>query len=55
MRRACLINIIRNTDIACAVRPVAVEHHLTMADTRDALIALQVPEAAEIAVLVGTP
>ena len=55
MRHTLLKEIIRDCDIASAIRPVVRQRHLTRAETREALIALQVPRAAEIASLVTTP
>ena len=54
MRQTALAEIIRDTDIVSAIRPVILQRHLTLAETRDALIALHVPRAAEIASLVTT-
>ena len=55
MRQTALAEIIRDTDIVSAIRPVVVQRHLTLAETRDALITLHVPRAAQIAALVTTP
>ncbi len=55
MRHTRLGEIIRDANIACAIRPVVLQRHLTIAETRDALIALHVPRAAEIASLVTAP
>lgn len=55
MRQTRLTEIIRDADIACAIRPVVVQRHLTRAETCDALAALHVPRAAEIAALVTAP
>ena len=55
MRHTRLAEIIRDTDIVCAIRPVVLQRHLTRTQTTEALIALQVPRAAEIATLVTTP
>ena len=52
MRHTCLTEIIRDSNIAFAIRPVVDQRRLTHAETRDALIALEVPRAAEIATLV---
>ena len=54
MRHSLLKQIIRDSDIAFVIQPVVRQRHLTHAETRDALIALQVPRAAEIASLVTT-
>jgi hypothetical protein len=55
MRHTLLAEIIRDTDIACAIRPVVLQRQLSRAETRDALIALHVPRAAEIASMVTAP
>ena len=52
MRHTVLKEIIRDSDIARAIQPVVLHHHLTRAETCEALIALHVPRAAEIASLV---
>lgn len=44
--------MIRDNDIAFAIRPLIEKAHLTFAETRDAVISLHVPRAAEIASLV---
>ena len=55
MRHIRLVEIIRDTDIVCAIRPVVLQRQLSQAETRDALLALHVPRAAEIASLVTAP
>ena len=55
MHHTTVREIIRDTDIACAIRPLIHERHMTHAETRDALIALHVPRAAEIANLIIKP
>ena len=55
MHHTTLKQIIRETDIACAIRPIVHGRHMTHAETRDALIALHIPRAAEIASLVLKP
>ena len=52
MHRTHLKQLIRDTDIAFAIRPVIDHGNLTFVETRDALISLDVPRAAEIAGLV---
>lgn len=52
MHRTHLKQLIRDTDIAFAIRPVIDHGQLTAAETRDALISLHVPRAAEIANLI---
>jgi hypothetical protein len=54
MSHSRLAEVIRDADIACAIRPVVLERQLTRAETCDALIALHVPRAAQIASLVDS-
>ena len=54
MRSNHFNEILRDTDIAFAIRPVVEKRDLTFAETRDVLLALQVPRAAQIATLVTT-
>lgn len=54
MRSAHFKEILRDTDIAFAIRPVVEKRDLSFIDTRDVLLALQVPRAAHIATLVTT-
>lgn len=51
MHHTTVREIILDTDIACAIRPIIHERHMTHAVTGDALITLHVPRAAEIASL----
>ncbi len=55
MRHTLLAEIIRDTEIVCAIRPVVLQRQLSRAETHEALIALHVPRAAEIAGLVTAP
>jgi hypothetical protein len=55
MRHTRLTEIIRDTDIACAIQSVVHQRQLSRTETRDALITLHVPRAAEIASLVTAP
>jgi hypothetical protein len=54
MRSTHFSQILRDTDIAFAIRPVVEKRNLSFAETRDVLLALQVPRAAHIATLVTT-
>ena len=55
MRSTHFNEILRDTDIAFAIRPVVQKRQLSFAETRDTLLALNVPRASEIATLVTTP
>ena len=55
MHHTTLREIIRDTDIACAIRPTVRDRHMTHAETRDALVSLHIPRAAEIASLIIKP
>jgi hypothetical protein len=55
MRSVHFREILRDTDIAFAIRPVIENRHLTFAETRDALLELHIPRAETIAALVTTP
>lgn len=52
MHRTHLKEILRDADIAHAIRPTIERHKLTFAETKDALIALHVPRPATIAAIV---
>ena len=52
MHRTHLIEVLRDADIAHAIRPTIERGGLTFAKTRDALIALKVPRPAMIAAVV---
>ena len=55
MHHTTVREIIRDIDIACAISAIVHERQMTHAETRDALIALHVPRAAEVASLVVKP
>jgi hypothetical protein len=55
MRSTHFREILRESEVAFAIRPVVAKHALNFAQTRDALIELKVPHAAEIATLVTAP
>lgn len=52
MHRTHLNEILRDSAIANAIRPTIERRKLTFAETRDALITLEIPRAAFIAGLV---
>ena len=54
MHRTHLNEILRDTAVAYAIRPTIERRKLTFAETRDALIALNVPRPAMIAALVAS-
>lgn len=55
MRSTHFREILRESEVAYAIRPVIAKHALTFAQTRDALVELKVPHASEIATLVTLP
>jgi hypothetical protein len=52
MHRIHLNEILRDAAVASAIRPTIERHKFTFAETRDALIALNVPRPAMIAAVV---
>ena len=54
MRSTHFREILRDSDILFAIRPVVEKRNLSFVETRDVLLALQVPRATEIATLVTT-
>ena len=52
MHRTHLYQILRDAEIAHAIRPTIERGKLTFAETKDALIALHVPRPARIAAVV---
>lgn len=54
MHRTHLNEILRDTAVAYAIRPTIERRKLTFAETRDALIALNIPRPATIAALVAS-
>jgi hypothetical protein len=53
MHRTELKEIIRDVDIACAVRPIVQKHHLSVENTTELLTKALIPRARGVAELVG--
>ena len=55
MHLIALREIIRDVEVACAIRPIILRHHISLDDTVAALNALGVPRARGVARIAWIP